>query len=151
MASSDRLRARDAANAEHSLVILERSLKTLGFYAVFSIKQLESNVYGDSTPQAPTKWIMHAQVRQTPGLLPGECGYDATSWARYADKVGVKMEDRKRTWADVTEIGNEREAPRTPKRRFHLQTETVDCKPCGRSKKLWRPSRDTAAEDIRNG
>jgi hypothetical protein len=53
-------------------------------------------------------------------------------------------------WAVVTENGNAREAPRTPKRRFHLQTETVDCKPCGRSKKLWRPSPDTAAEDIRN-
>jgi hypothetical protein len=96
MASSDRLRARDTADAEHSPVILERTLMTLGFNAVFSRKQLESNVNGDSTPQAPTEWIMHARVRQTPGLLPGECGYDATSWARYADKVGVKMEDRKR-------------------------------------------------------
>jgi hypothetical protein len=78
MASFDRLRVRDAADAEHSLVILERTLKTLGFDAVFSIKQLESNINGDSTPQAPTEWIMHARVRQTPGLLPGECGYDAT-------------------------------------------------------------------------
>jgi hypothetical protein len=65
-------------------------------------------------------------------------------------KVGLIF-GRLRTWAVVTENGNAREAPRTPKRRFHLQTETVDCKPCGRSKKLWGPSRDTAAEDIRNG
>jgi hypothetical protein len=97
MASSDRLRARDAADAEHSLVILKRTLKTMGFDAVFSIKQLKSNVNGDSTPQAPTEWIMHARVCRTPGLsLPGECGYETTSWAHYADKVGVKMEDRKR-------------------------------------------------------
>jgi hypothetical protein len=96
MASSNRLRARDAADAEHSLAILERTLKTLGFDAFFSIKQLESNVPGDSTLQEPAEWIMHARVRRTPGFLPGECGYDATSWARYADKVGVKIEDRKR-------------------------------------------------------
>jgi hypothetical protein len=38
--------------------------------------------------------------------------------------------------AVVTENGTAREAPRTPKRTFHLQIETADCKPCGRSKKL---------------
>jgi hypothetical protein len=94
MAGSDRLRIRVAAGAEHSLSILERTLKTLGFDASFSIKQ--SNVTNESTSQEPAEWIMQARVRRTPGLLPGECGYDATSWARYADKVGVKVEDRKR-------------------------------------------------------
>jgi hypothetical protein len=39
---------------------------------------------------------MQARVRRTPGLLPGECGYDATSWACYANKMGMKVEDRKR-------------------------------------------------------
>ena len=95
MAGSDRLRIRDAADAKHSLSILERTLKTLGFDASFSIKQ--SNVTNESTSQEPAEWIMQARVCRTPGLLLGECGYDATSWARYADKVGVKVEDRKRT------------------------------------------------------
>jgi hypothetical protein len=62
----------------------------------FKSNSLNPTLNVDSTHQAPTEWIMHARVRRTPGLLPGECRYDATSWARYADKVGVKMEDRKR-------------------------------------------------------
>jgi hypothetical protein len=66
----------------------------LGFDASFSTKQ--SNVTNESTSPEPAEWIMQARVRRTPGLLLGECGYDATSCARYADKVGVKVEDRKR-------------------------------------------------------